>query len=117
TVYGLTSMAADKASPARLAGLARGRWGIANGLRWVRDVTFDEDRSQVRTGSGPRVTATLRDLAIGVLRLAGAANIAQRLRWAACPPPGRSRCWACKPLRPTGAHDQPDLCWRARSRL
>jgi hypothetical protein len=54
TVYGLTSMSAGKAGPARLLDLARGQWGIENGLHWVRDVTFDEDRCQVRTGSGPR---------------------------------------------------------------
>lgn len=83
TVYGLTSASARKASPARLLGLVRGQWGIENGLHWVRDVTFDEDRCQVRTGSGPRVMATLRNLAIGVLRLAGATNIAAGLRWAA----------------------------------
>lgn len=86
TVYGLTSAAAQKADPARLLDLVRGQWGIENGLHWVRDVTFDEDRSQVRAGSGPRVMATLRNLAIGVLRLAGATNIAQGLRWAAWSP-------------------------------
>lgn len=86
TVYGLTSATWQKAGPARLLGLVRGQWGIENGLHWVRDVTFDEDRSQVRTGCGPRVMATLRNLAIGVLRLAGVTNIARGLRWAACAP-------------------------------
>src|SRR5690349_10718758 len=38
-------------------------------LHWVRDVTYDEDRSQVRTGNGPRVMASLRNLAIAILRL------------------------------------------------
>ncbi|MGH3922443.1 MAG: ISAs1 family transposase [Pseudonocardiaceae bacterium] len=80
--YGLTSLTPDKAGHQRLAGLTRGHWGIENKLHWVRDVTFDEDRSQVRTGSGPRVMATLRNLAIGVLRLAGETNIARGLRWA-----------------------------------
>ena len=37
-------------------------------LHWVRDMTFDEDRSQVRTGTLPRVLATLRNLAIGIIR-------------------------------------------------
>jgi predicted transposase YbfD/YdcC len=80
TVYGLTSATSQKASPARLLDLTRGQWGIQNGLHWVRDVTFDEDRCQIRTGSGPRVMATLRNLAISVLRLAGAVNIAAGLR-------------------------------------
>ena len=40
----------------------------------------DEDRSQVRTGNGPRVMASLRNLAITILRLSGAINIAAALR-------------------------------------
>ena len=47
---------------------------------WVRDVTFDEDRSQVRKLSGPQVMASLRNLTISLLRMAGAENIAQALR-------------------------------------
>ena len=35
---------------------------IENGLHWVRDVTFAEDHSQVRTGAGPQVMASLRIL-------------------------------------------------------
>ena len=46
----------------------------------VRDVTFDEDRSQVRTGQAPRVMATLRNTVISLLRLAGWDNIAKALR-------------------------------------
>ena len=45
-------------------------------LHWVRDVTYDEDRSQIRTGTGPQVMAALRNAAIGALRLAGITNIA-----------------------------------------
>ena len=48
--------------------------------RRVRDVTFDEDRSQVRTGQAPRVMATCRNPAIGMLRIAGWDNIAAGLR-------------------------------------
>jgi hypothetical protein len=39
-------------------------------------VTFDEDRSRVRTGNGPHVMASLRNTAISLLRLNGATNIA-----------------------------------------
>jgi predicted transposase YbfD/YdcC len=45
----------------------RGHWSIES-LHWVRDNTFDEDRSQVRTGTVPRVLAALRNLAIGIIR-------------------------------------------------
>ena len=43
----------------------------------VRDVTFDEDRSQVRTGSSPQIMATMRNIAISLLHLAGWTNIKQ----------------------------------------
>jgi hypothetical protein len=46
----------------------------------VRDVTFAEDASQVRTGTAPSVMATLRNLVIGVLRQAGPVNVAAALR-------------------------------------
>lgn len=49
-------------------------------MHWVRDVTFDEDRSQIRVGNAPRVMATLRNLAIGALRIAGHTNIAAGIR-------------------------------------
>jgi predicted transposase YbfD/YdcC len=89
--YGITSLAAARAGPARLGALVRGHWEIENTLHWVRDVTFDEDRSQVRTGM-----ASLRNLAIGRLRLAGHRNIARGLRWAGRDP---SRAfWAARRL-------------------
>lgn len=68
-VYLITSLTPEKASPTRLLHLNRSHWGIENGLHWVRDVTFAEDLSQVRTGAGPRVMATLRNLAISLIRL------------------------------------------------
>ena len=39
-------------------------------------MNFDEDRSQVRTASGPHIMASLRNLVITILRLTGAASIA-----------------------------------------
>ncbi len=75
----ITSLTFAQASPARLADYVRGHWGI-EALHHIRDTTFDEDASQVRTGTGPQVMATLRNLAIGILRLHGAHNIAAALR-------------------------------------
>jgi predicted transposase YbfD/YdcC len=80
TVYAITSLTFAQASPARLADLLRGHWAIENGLHWVRDVTFAEDASQLRTGSGPHVMACLRNLAIGALSRAGPVNLAAALR-------------------------------------
>jgi predicted transposase YbfD/YdcC len=44
-VYGVTSLPPERATPARLLELVRGHWAIENKSHWVRDVTFDEDRS------------------------------------------------------------------------
>ncbi len=73
-------MTPEKASPERLLELNRMHWGIENRLHWVRDETFGEDRSQIRTGNAPRVMATLRNLAITILRKSGATNIAKAIR-------------------------------------
>jgi predicted transposase YbfD/YdcC len=80
TVYAITDLAPHQARPDELAAWIRGHWQIENALHWVRDVTFGEDLSQVRTGAAPQVMATLRNLAISLHRLAGATNIAAALR-------------------------------------
>jgi predicted transposase YbfD/YdcC len=79
TVYAVTSLTAAQASPARLADWIRGHWGI-EALHHLRDTTFAEDASQVRTGTAPRAMASLRNLAIGMLRQHGHHNIAAALR-------------------------------------
>jgi predicted transposase YbfD/YdcC len=80
TVYAITDLDPHQARPDELATWIRGHWQIENGLHWVRDVTFAEDLSQVRTGAGPQVMASLRNLVISLHRLAGATNIAKALR-------------------------------------
>jgi predicted transposase YbfD/YdcC len=80
TVYAITSLDVHDADPALLATWVRGHWGIEAGLHWVRDVTFAEDHSQIRTDNGPQNVAALRTLAINALRLAGHTNIAAGLR-------------------------------------
>jgi DDE family transposase len=80
TVYGITSLDPARGHPERLLGLSRGQWSIENRLHWVRDVTFDEDRSRVRRGKGAQVMASLRNLALSVLRMAGARYIPSALR-------------------------------------
>lgn len=85
-IYGITSLSAEEASPARLLRLVRAHWHNENKSHYGRDVTFDEDRSQVRTGSIPQLMATFREGAIGLLRCAGATNIAKATRQcSACP--------------------------------
>ena len=85
-VYGVTSLCPKRATPGRLLELGRGHWSIENKSHWVRDVTFDEDRSQVRCGNIPYVMAALRNTTIGLLRWAGHTNIAAACRRLAAQP-------------------------------
>ena len=81
TCYAITSLTITQATPGQLAGIIRGHWGIEDRLHWARDLDFDEDRSQIRTAAGPQIMASLRNLAITILRLTGHANIAAALRY------------------------------------
>ena len=78
--YAITSLTPEQAGPERLLQLWRGPWGIENRAHWVRDVTLGEDRSAVRSGAAPPGMAALRNLVLGLLRLAGQRNIAAALR-------------------------------------
>lgn len=87
TVYGITDLTPEQASPERILKLNREHWEIENRSHYVRDVTFDEDRSQVCTKNGPQVMASLRNFAIGTLRVVRkAGNIASALRDIAAKP-------------------------------
>jgi predicted transposase YbfD/YdcC len=86
TSYAITSLGPDRAKPVELIKLWREHWHIENRLHWVRDVTFDEDRSQVRAGHIPEVMAAIRNAAISVMRLMGANNIAATCRRYAAQP-------------------------------
>jgi predicted transposase YbfD/YdcC len=79
---GVASPEPAQAGPADLARYVREQWSIES-LHWIRDTLYQEDKSQVRTRSGPRAMAALRNLAIGALRIAGRADITEATRWAA----------------------------------
>ena len=79
TAYAITSLTAGQATPAQLAGWIRGHWQI-EALHHIRDTTYSEDASQVRTSSGPQAMATLRNLGIAIFKLAGTPNIAAACR-------------------------------------
>lgn len=86
TAYAVTSLTADKLSLTQAAALWRGHWSIENKLHYVRDVTFDEDRSQVRKQSAPQAMAACRNAAIAIMRIAGSQNIAATTRTYAAKP-------------------------------
>ena len=80
TAYGLSSLSAEQATAARLLELNRGHWEIENRVHYVRDVSFDEDRCPIRTGSAARMMTTIRNLLISILRLPGLQYIPEGVR-------------------------------------
>jgi predicted transposase YbfD/YdcC len=72
---GITSAPGDTANGATLARITCDHWGV-EAMHHVRDVTYNEDASRVRTGTTPRAMAAFRNLAISLARLAGFNNIA-----------------------------------------
>ena len=78
---GVTSLAATRAGPGTIAGLVRGQRAIES-LHWLRDTLYREDESTVRTRSGPRAMAALRNLAVGALHQAGRHDTIEATRWA-----------------------------------
>jgi len=79
-VYLITSLSPTCASPERLLDLIRGHWSIENGSHYVRDVTFAEDRSQLRTGNAPQIMAALRNLVVTLIHRTGSSQIAATRR-------------------------------------
>jgi predicted transposase YbfD/YdcC len=107
TAYVITSLPFQLARPARLADLLRGHWAI-EALHHIRDVTFREDDSQVRTGAAPHVMAVLRNLVIGVLSRAGPST--------SLPPCAATPATHADPSPPSGsASDETDIATERRS--
>jgi predicted transposase YbfD/YdcC len=79
-VYGITSLSELAADANALSGYTRGHWGIASGLHHTRDVTPSEDRCRVRRGRAPRVPASLRNVAVYLLRDANYRTVAAATR-------------------------------------
>jgi predicted transposase YbfD/YdcC len=79
----LTSRNAEKMTAADLCRHTRDHWGIENKNHYVRDTTYREDQCQAWTGEGPHALASLRNLAIGLIRLKGVTAIKQTTEWIA----------------------------------
>ena len=79
--YCATSLAPDRATAPELGELLRGHWGaIENKIHWVRDVTFNEDASTLRTGTAPQAMAIIRNTLVAAFRLTGWTNLKQARR-------------------------------------
>jgi predicted transposase YbfD/YdcC len=63
--YYLSSARLDAATFARAV---RAHWGIENRLHWVLDVVFRDDLARLRTGHGPENMATVRHMAVNLVR-------------------------------------------------
>ena len=79
-VYLIAILPPDSDGPQSLLALNRGHWGIENSLHYVRDVTFAEDRSRIRTGHAPQLLAACRNLAITLIHRSGSSLIAASRR-------------------------------------
>jgi len=99
-VYPIASLAPAAAPPAHLAALVRAYWSIENKRHYVRDVTFGEDRSRLRTGDAPQILACLRNLTITLLHRAGHTAIAAARRHFAAHPATALALLVAPPLLP-----------------
>jgi predicted transposase YbfD/YdcC len=79
--YCITSAGTESVDAADCLRCAVDHWAIENSSHYVRDETFDEDRSRIRKGNAPQVMATIRNLSIGVIRLSGGKNVAEAVRY------------------------------------
>ena len=59
------------------AAAIRGHWGIENRNHYVRDVSFDEDKSRIR--DNPGIMARARSFALNIMRKNGVTNVAKAL--------------------------------------
>src|SRR5205085_8326228 len=63
--YFISSLPADARQALRAV---RGHWQVENSLHWVLDVAFREDACRTRTGHAPENLATLRHVAVNLLK-------------------------------------------------
>lgn len=85
TVYVITDLSSGQAGPQRIGEIVQAEWGIENKIHYVRDVTFGEDASRIRTGHGPQNMATLRSVAMNFLRRIGGSIADARRQLALAP--------------------------------
>ena len=78
-VHGITSLDARRGTPEVLAQVTRGQWGIES-VHWLRDTAWREDQNTGYAGNGPQVMASLRNIAVSLLHIAGVTEILRTLQ-------------------------------------
>jgi predicted transposase YbfD/YdcC len=79
-VYGITSLTPAQANPARILSLLRTHWQIENPSHYRRDVTLEEDASQVRTAGAPLALAALNGTVLALMDWLQVSNVPAQMR-------------------------------------
>jgi predicted transposase YbfD/YdcC len=74
-VYGVTSLTAAEASPARLLELIREHWAVENELHYRRDATLKEDHCTLRRPQAAPAMAAINNLVLGLLLPRGVTKV------------------------------------------
>jgi predicted transposase YbfD/YdcC len=75
----ITSLAADETTPEDLLAHLRGHWRVEH-AHWLRDVTWKEDKSLIRTGNAPQIWSALTNLVITLFRIRGVTSYTAETR-------------------------------------
>jgi predicted transposase YbfD/YdcC len=81
TVYGGHTQGENEKSPEEILQETRSHWSIENREHYVRDVTFNEDKSKIRTGNGAHMMAILRNISINLMRSRGVENMRSQIKY------------------------------------
>ena len=80
TVYGGHTQSSKEKSAKQILDENRSHWAIETSEHYVRDVSFDEDKSKIRTGNGPHMMAILRNIALNLMRSRGVKNVREKIK-------------------------------------
>jgi predicted transposase YbfD/YdcC len=67
TIYGVTSLSAEQASPSQLLHMLRSYWQIENDLHYPRDVTLREDQTRFKQHSAAHNMAIINNLVLSLI--------------------------------------------------